>query len=611
MDGIIKILQLEDDENDVEIIRRILLKANKAYEIRHVMTKADFTQALSDFAPDIVISDNNLPQFEGTEALQIVRESYPFTAFILVTGAVSEEFAASIIKLGADDYLLKDRLTRLPAAVEAAIRQRQTERERIAALEKIKRANERYEMIGKATSVALWDWNQETGEVWGNEAHQQFYGRSSHDRVPNHEDWLKRIHPEDRERIISGLARVMASDRRIYVDEYRFYTEHAGWIYVYGRTLIERNAAGKATRLAGSMTDVTDLKNAEASIREREQKYRLLFERNLAGICETNASGRILSCNNAFAQMLGYASNADVVGEDIGLFYFSVAERNRFLEKILRDKQLTNFETVLRHRDGRRLQIIENLSLYEDSISGEPVIEGIIIDISGLKKAEEELRQLQQKMLDQRVQEQKKITRAIIKAQEKERNHIGLELHDNVCQILVGTKLHLGMAVVNKEELKKALAYPMELLDSSINEIRLLSHRLVTPVKDVDLEALMAKLLEDTTRLAPIQTEFAYHLKKSLPDDLKLNIYRIVQEQVNNIVKHAEAQHLYVSVKEENEAIGIVISDDGKGFKLTKKRSGIGISNMLNRIESYNGKMVIKSSPGKGCMVSLKIPVSK
>lgn len=609
MNTSIKILLLEDDENDAEIARHILQKANPAYEFKHVVTREDYETAIKSYQPAIVISDNNLPQFDGTEALRILRHTAPLTPFILVTGVVSEEFAAGIIKLGADDYLLKDRLTRLPAAVEAAIKQRQTERENQDALEKIKQANERYEVIGKATGVALWDWNQETGEIWGNEVHQEFYGLTIRDRVPTHEDWLKRVHPDDREHIISGLAAAMASNRRIHIDEYRFYTEHTGWIYVYGRTLIERNEMGKPIRLAGSMTDVTDLKKAEDSIRESEEKYRLLFERNLAGIFEIDTGGRIISCNNAFALMLGYAHAGELAGEHIDLFYFTGAEKEQFLRAVIREKQLSNYRARLRHRDGHQLDIIENVSLLFHSRTGQEVIEGIIIDISDLKKAEEDLRNLQQKMLDQRVQEQKKITRAIIKAQEKERNHIGLELHDNVCQILVGTKLHLGMAVVHNPDVKQSLSYPLELLDNSINEIRMLSHRLVTPVKDVDLEALMNKLLEDTSTNSGINTEFVYQLKKALPDDLKLNIYRIVQEQINNILKHAEARNIFVSVIQEKAAIDIVVSDDGKGFRLTKKRNGIGLSNMLNRIESYNGRMEVKSMPGKGCRVNLTIPL--
>lgn len=165
MNTSIKILLLEDDENDAEIARHILQKANPAYEFKHVVTREDYETAIKSYQPAIVISDNNLPQFDGTEALRILRHTAPLTPFILVTGAVSEEFAAGIIKLGADDYLLKDRLTRLPAAVEAAIKQRQTERENQDALEKIKQANERYEVIGKATGVALWDWNRNRGDL--------------------------------------------------------------------------------------------------------------------------------------------------------------------------------------------------------------------------------------------------------------------------------------------------------------------------------------------------------------------------------------------------------------------------------------------------------------
>lgn len=93
-----------------------------------------------------------------------------------------------------------------------------------------------------------------------------------------------------------------------------------------------------------------------------------------------------------------------------------------------------------------------------------------------------------------------------------------------------------------------------------------------------------------------------------LTDDLKLNIYRIIQELINNILKHADAKNITVSIKGKDKLIHIIVTDDGKGFQVKGKRKGIGISNMINRVESYNGKLKIISSPGKGCKTNVTIP---
>jgi len=93
-----------------------------------------------------------------------------------------------------------------------------------------------------------------------------------------------------------------------------------------------------------------------------------------------------------------------------------------------------------------------------------------------------------------------------------------------------------------------------------------------------------------------------------LEDDLKLNIYRIIQEQTSNIVKHANAANVDISVIANDHIIEIAVTDDGKGFDINKKREGIGISNIINRVESFNGEVVLKSTRGKGCKLLIEIP---
>ncbi len=129
MTAALKIVMLEDSATDAEIIQRFLKKLNLPYEFRLTMDKQSFLEALEEFHPDLILSDNSLPQFDATEALRIVRDRMLFIPFILVTGTMPDEFAANIIKSGADDYILKDRLQRLPNAIELAVKRRKDEQE--------------------------------------------------------------------------------------------------------------------------------------------------------------------------------------------------------------------------------------------------------------------------------------------------------------------------------------------------------------------------------------------------------------------------------------------------------------------------------------------------
>jgi signal transduction histidine kinase len=228
-----------------------------------------------------------------------------------------------------------------------------------------------------------------------------------------------------------------------------------------------------------------------------------------------------------------------------------------------------------------------------------------IRDITKQKKSQEALQAMERDAMDQKIREQKRITKAIISAQEKERNRIGQELHDNVNQILAASKMFLVSAGQDNHELVR---YPIELIDSCIQEIRELSHRNVTPVKNVDLKELIQLQLNRLTENAGIKTDLFYTVEEKLTDDdLKLNIYRI-QEQLSNILKYASAKNVQVMLAVHTNEIHLQIIDDGVGFDKTQMRTGVGISNMINRIETFNGAFELISSPGKGCIIQVTIP---
>src|SRR5688572_22359009 len=120
----IKILMLEDSPDDVELIQRELKKEKIDFLAKVVDCRKDFEQALDEFSPDIIFSDHSLPQFNSLEALKIVKQKSLKIPFILVTGTISEEFAVLCMKAGADDYILKSSLLRLPASIRQTLTKR-------------------------------------------------------------------------------------------------------------------------------------------------------------------------------------------------------------------------------------------------------------------------------------------------------------------------------------------------------------------------------------------------------------------------------------------------------------------------------------------------------
>jgi signal transduction histidine kinase len=214
----------------------------------------------------------------------------------------------------------------------------------------------------------------------------------------------------------------------------------------------------------------------------------------------------------------------------------------------------------------------------------------------------------------QRVIQEKLIVRTGIRAQEKVRNEIGIELHDNINQILVASKLFLDKALKQKTEQEELLLRSKEHLIKAIDEIRHLSHQIVTPsLEIISLCQIIRDLIEDIHQSSSLQISFGADDfdEEQLSRELKLTIYRIVQEQLNNILKHSEAENAFIRIYPDAQALILLIGDDGKGANLEEKGSGIGLNNVKSRVDYFDGELMIQTTPGKGFTLKAKIPVTE
>jgi two-component system sensor histidine kinase UhpB len=228
---------------------------------------------------------------------------------------------------------------------------------------------------------------------------------------------------------------------------------------------------------------------------------------------------------------------------------------------------------------------------------------GAMMDITERKKMQEEL-------VRNQIETQKLITQVTIQTQEKERGVIGRELHDNINQILATAKLCVDMAI-NEEQFRKELLHrSYDSISKAINEIRILSKTLVPPsLGDIGLKEALLEMIENiSSPELMIRMKANDVLIENLSNNKKLIIYRIVQEQINNILKHSKATESQIELKTHNKKLQLLVKDNGIGFDPKKKAKGIGLNNIISRVEMHNGDMEIISSPGKGCMLKVEIP---
>ena len=205
------------------------------------------------------------------------------------------------------------------------------------------------------------------------------------------------------------------------------------------------------------------------------------------------------------------------------------------------------------------------------------------------------------------------ITEAVIKAQENERSLIGLELHDNINQVLTTVKLHNEMVLEGVIKPTDVLPSSIKYLQGCIAEIRSLSKRLSAPtLGKISLEESVRDLLDSVKlgRQVKIIRQISGFKNQVLKQELHVGVYRILQEQLNNVIKHAEASEVLVLLEYKNDQVRLLVRDNGKGFCVQSSNDGIGLMNMQTRAENLNGKLDIISKPGEGCCVEVILPCS-
>jgi PAS domain S-box-containing protein len=215
---------------------------------------------------------------------------------------------------------------------------------------------------------------------------------------------------------------------------------------------------------------------------------------------------------------------------------------------------------------------------------------------------------MQEIILEYKIQEQNKITKAVINAQEKERAEIGEELHDNVNQLLAASKLYLNHSLSCEGDKTEFILKGQEYVAIAISEIRKLSHALVGVV---DKETTLCDSIDELVKSISVVENIAIAFTcPNYEDDtfgtgLKQTIYRIVQEQLNNILKYAAATKAEIEIMHHNDDLLLTINDNGKGFNTLEKSTGIGLKNIKNRAAVYNGEVHILSSVGNGCKMKV------
>lgn len=274
------------------------------------------------------------------------------------------------------------------------------------------------------------------------------------------------------------------------------------------------------------------------------------------------------------------------------------------VQHILKNKELSNFEFGCRiiRDDGTISHIIDKGYAIRNEKGEVTRLVGITRDITARLELEKTLEYERKKKQDE-------ITAAVIAAQEKERDAIGKELHDNINQVLATTRLYIEYAMANPDMRDGYLENAQKFILSAVEEIRRLSRSLMPPSLG---QVGLAMALSDLTESISVLKKFKIHTdcrlldESKLNDDLRLTIFRIVQEQLTNIIKHADAKNVKIKIKTLKKRLLLEVEDDGRGFNKKQVNAGLGFKNISSRAQLHKGRLQLVTAKNKGCRIRLE-----
>jgi PAS domain S-box-containing protein len=340
--------------------------------------------------------------------------------------------------------------------------------------------------------------------------------------------------------------------------------------------------------------NIDSQKKAQIALIQSEEKFRGLVEQSLVGVYIMQEE-KFVYVNPGFEKIMGYSiDELNKTSFDQWIYEEDIEKiKENYLSRIISEKPTDQYTFRAVRRDGALLYIeaIVSKIIY----GNRPAVIGTIVDITD------------------HVEEEKRIGKAVNDAQEKERMQIGMELHDNVKQIMAASMINLDFLKnrlddqkATREILDKVIGYIREAMD----ELRKLSHQLAPSIDStIPLEEKIEILVNTMNAANTLKVHFRLdEFKQHVSNDVQLAIYRILQEQFNNILKYANASSVFISVKHHRDNIQLSIKDDGEGFNLSAKKNGIGFENIRRRVQVLDGQVKIFSAPGDGCEVSVQIP---
>lgn len=437
--------------------------------------------------------------------------------------------------------------------------------------------------------------------------------------------WPRLLHPQDRDRVLAAEERAVRTGEP-FREEFRYVLDTGSEVWVRNEAVPVRDSTGRVISWQGLVLDITEQRTAEERVRKAEERFRALVEQlpAVTYVWAESAPGA-----NDFATtyvspqietVLGWPPEQWVNDPD-DLWIETIHDDDR--ERVLAENERTDatgepfaLEYRKHTRDGRVIWVHEEAQ----QVRGGPGVarewQGVLFDITELKTTQEELQRTID-VLQNTDDERRSLLARVVHAQEQERQRIAADIHDDSIQKMtaVGLRLEALRALDLGKEGTTLLERLGESVELAIRRLRRLTFELRPPALDREgLEAALRQYLHELAIETDLVVRIDAHLDSEPSDEVRAITYRISQEALANVRKHAHATQIRVEIGSDNKGIHVRIVDDGVGFdsqQVTPRPGHLGLTSIRERAELAGGTCRVTSEPGNGTTVDFWLPVER
>jgi PAS domain S-box-containing protein len=578
--GEISILMLEDNPDDVLLAQGMLSKNGINYTMRIIDTENELkSEDLTLY--DLVLCDYNLTDYDGLRSVQYIRE-YTDIPIIIVSGSISEEMGCDLLEAGAQEFVKKSCLKVLPHIIKKSLSYHELKERSADCDRKYEETSQMFDTLFDSLENPVFIKSIEGKYERVNAAFCKLYERSESEIIGRSDgelNWMqlsKQSIRDDKYILDKGIS---SNYELNYLNE----KGERVWLDVTKNPIF---TDGIISGILGQARDITKSKNAIATMEKSQFVLYQTEELTKAGSFEYDVDLDLVTCSKNLMKMLGLHANQISLSRLVRLI--KKEDRTMFLDGINNSIE-TKREYRMEHRyvlNDKHQGYFEILFRPDYKDESGNTFYGIIVDIT----------------------DESKETISRLEYHEESKNEIARELHDNLGQKLNAASMYLGKVSCN--DCTPVISKATDVLHDGISDLgRILAGISVKQVEDISLEYALEKL----TAFLPegMHLNFECKIDESIISKfVKRQVFRVVQEIVNNAVKYSQAKNLNIKLNHEGSILNMIVEDDGNGFDIPTINKGNGLINITHRVRKSNGLINIDSKMGVGTKVQVKMPVA-